>query len=519
MQVKNVLRWGVALGVIAPAGAQLTIDAGPDLVQDGTLTFQMNGVVTGLQPYDYWMGDGDLTTENQLVCYDDTLGFTNTPSLMEVGSGTLAGWPSDVVEIAGELYGIETGNQYLWKLVDFDLGHVQKIGGNHTWPWVTCLAYDEVGDVLYGVDGNKKRLLRFDYTTGAVTAIGPALSVTQPYWFIKGLAFRQADGLLYAIEDNTETVFTIDPVTAATSYVMDAPSGADLYDELDIHNGELYASYKWWDAAQGWFVATVRHLDLTTGAISNRGPLFDHMSPHTLLIRSFPEELRWVAISGPGTATFADATDPQTNVTFSTTGTYVLELRALADPVVSDQVQVDVLAFDCNGNLVEDADDIQSGASSDLDSNGVPDECELVTYCTAKVNSEGCSPAMFATGTPSVTDPTPFQVGANDELNQRNGLMFYAYQPFVLPSFQGGTLCVQPPLRRLPIQSAGGSLPPTIDCSGQFVLDFNAHAQSGLDPFLTAGAQVNCQWWSRDPNHPDGTGAALSNALQFTLQP
>ena len=31
--------------------------------------------------------------------------------------------------------------------------------------------------------------------------------------------------------------------------------------------------------------------------------------------------------------------------------------------------------YDCNGNGIEDAFDIANGTSSDLDSDGVPDEC------------------------------------------------------------------------------------------------------------------------------------------------
>jgi hypothetical protein len=32
--------------------------------------------------------------------------------------------------------------------------------------------------------------------------------------------------------------------------------------------------------------------------------------------------------------------------------------------------------FDCNGNGIEDSIDIATGASTDLDMNGVPDECD-----------------------------------------------------------------------------------------------------------------------------------------------
>lgn len=510
---------GSIAGLTATGHGQLNVNAGPDLVQDISLPFQLNGTVTGQRPFDYWMGDGDFATENQLVSYTSANGFQSSQDLTEITTQTLAGWPSDVVEINGDYYGVETGNRYLWKLIDFTTGQVQQIGPNFTWPWVTCLAYDKINDKLYGVDGNMKQLLLFDYNTGAVTPLGPPLSGSQSYYFIKGLAYDETSGLLYAIEDNTETVFTIDPATSATNYVMDVPSGPDLYDELQFYDGWLYASFKTWDTAKGWYVATVRRIDLVSGLISDRGPQFDHMSPHTLVIRSFPEEVEWRQISGPAQVTFATPDNPTTAVTIPTPGTYVLELCAFGNVVVNDQVQIDALGGDCNGNGVEDITDIALGTSLDVNANGVPDECEAFSYCTAKTNSLGCTPAIFASGTPSMTSPSSFDVGADQVLNQRSGLLFYGYASFVLPGFQGGTLCVQPPLRRLAVQNSGGTTPPTMDCSGQYLLDFNAHAQSGLDPLLVAGQQVNCQWWSRDPQQTDGTGAGLTDALVFTMQP
>ena len=139
------------------------------------------------------------------------------------------------------------------------------------------------------------------------------------------------------------------------------------------------------------------------------------------------------------------------------------------------------------------------------------------TYCTAKVNSQGCTPATAASGIPSLSDPNPFTISAAQVLNLKNGLLFYGYNSAAIAPFQGGTLCVLPPLRRTAVQNSGGTAPPTNDCSGTYSFDMNALIQSGADPFLTLGQQVNAQFWSRDPAIGDGTGTGLTDAVQFVV--
>src|SRR5438093_6064100 len=46
-----------------------------------------------------------------------------------------------------------------------------------------------------------------------------------------------------------------------------------------------------------------------------------------------------------------------------------MSLIVLCDP--------DLRSSDCNGNGIDDADDLSSGASTDCNSNGIPDECDL----------------------------------------------------------------------------------------------------------------------------------------------
>ena len=145
-----------------------------------------------------------------------------------------------------------------------------------------------------------------------------------------------------------------------------------------------------------------------------------------------------------------------------------------------------------------------------------PCACTSATYCTAKVNSQGCVPAIGWSGKPSASAPTPFFIEATLVISNKSGLFFYGRSgPAAIP-FQGGTLCVAPPVRRTPAQSSGGNPPPE-DCSGSFALDFNAVIQAGSDPGLVPGAQVFGQYWYRDPASPSGTG--LSDSISFSICP
>ena len=88
--------------------------------------------------------------------------------------------------------------------------------------------------------------------------------------------------------------------------------------------------------------------------------------------------------------------------------------------------------------------------------------------------------------------------------------------PAALP-FLGGTLCCFPPLSRTPVQFSGGNTPPANDCSGAYAFAFTQAYLVGAG--VAAGEDLHCQFWMRDPALPDGTGAALSDAVQFTVVP
>jgi hypothetical protein len=136
-------------------------------------------------------------------------------------------------------------------------------------------------------------------------------------------------------------------------------------------------------------------------------------------------------------------------------------------------------------------------------------------YCAGKTNSAGCVPSITAVGSPSASSPQPYLIQCSNVVSNEDGLFFYGTNGALAKPFLGGLRCVKGPLRRTPKASSGGNAAP--DCSGSFQIDFNAYIQSGLDPALVVGAQVNGQFYFRDPADPFGAG--LSNAFELAICP
>jgi len=161
----------------------------------------------------------------------------------------------------------------------------------------------------------------------------------------------------------------------------------------------------------------------------------------------------------------------------------------------------------------------KAGAANDAFSNAFPwspSACPVpADFCTPKLNSEGCLPAIGFVGTPSASSATPCLITATQVLNNKTGFLIYGYTPASTP-FQGGTLCFSGTLKRTPAQNSGGNAPPN-DCSGSYSFDFNARIASGIDPNLVVGRNIVAQYYSRDPAASFGVG--LTNALAFTICP
>ncbi len=136
-------------------------------------------------------------------------------------------------------------------------------------------------------------------------------------------------------------------------------------------------------------------------------------------------------------------------------------------------------------------------------------------YCTAKVNSLGCTPAIAAAGTASSSSASSFPITCSNQISQRMGFLSYGFQPLATP-YQGGWKCVKAPNRRTPPQNSGGTLGMS-DCSGVFSFDFNAHIQSGVDAALLPGVIVYAQYWARDPAASFANNR--SDAVRFGIAP
>ncbi len=137
-------------------------------------------------------------------------------------------------------------------------------------------------------------------------------------------------------------------------------------------------------------------------------------------------------------------------------------------------------------------------------------------YCTAKVNSVGCTPTIGSTGTPSASAGSGFFVSATRVINNKSGLFFYGLAGQNAAPFQGGTLCVKLPLERTALQVSGGNAPPN-DCSGSYSIDFNQYIASGVDPLLVAGTAVDGQYWARDPGFSAPNNTSLTDAIHFVI--
>ena len=148
-------------------------------------------------------------------------------------------------------------------------------------------------------------------------------------------------------------------------------------------------------------------------------------------------------------------------------------------------------------------------------------------YCLPKLSSQGCTPSISAQGLPCAAAFKGFTIVGTNVPNQKPGLLMYGTSGSQNLPFQGGTLCVNPPIQRTPSQPSGGNAQPTNDCSGAWSIDFNAFLYGPIindlsgphTPVFPAGTTLNAQWWGRDPGYPAPFNSSLSNGLQFDLAP
>lgn len=194
---------------------------------------------------------------------------------------------------------------------------------------------------------------------------------------------------------------------------------------------------------------------------------------------------------------------------------------------------LNVIAHDAFGRLFGAGDhlyriNVPTGARTQVGLTPLPDFAGLTffrsfvfpqvqTYCTAQTTSSGCIPVisnLFSYNTPSLSAGAGFNLRVIGAPQGKPGLFFYGVSGRAASPFLGGILCVQPPLRRMPLlttSTTGGA------CAGLMSIDFNTHVAGAFDPALEVGTTVGVQAWTRDPGAPSTTN--LSGALEFVMFP
>ncbi len=143
--------------------------------------------------------------------------------------------------------------------------------------------------------------------------------------------------------------------------------------------------------------------------------------------------------------------------------------------------------------------------------------CPVSTYCTAKVNSLGCTPVIDSWGLPRATGGADiFMITASNVLNQKSGILIWSLTPGAIP-FGGGTLCLSPPVIRTLGQNSGGTALPAADCSGTYAFNFTQSYMAANG--VVAGTTVNTQYWSRDLGFPPPNSIGLTQGLSFQVLP
>lgn len=188
--------------------------------------------------------------------------------------------------------------------------------------------------------------------------------------------------------------------------------------------------------------------------------------------------------------------------------------------------------FDCNKNGVEDAVDIATGASSDSNMNGIPDECEdkVVEFCWCTSTLAPCGNfyefggCENSTGLGAIHTRTAGGVSVlSDDLELSviqtplnvSAIMFMTPSSKPPSTFYDGLKCTNSPAYRYALQNSGG-LGTLVYGPGLVAESITRFPTSGE---ITAGDTWYFQCWYRDPTGPCGDFSNLSNVVRIEFEP
>jgi hypothetical protein len=270
--------------------------------------------------------------------------------------------------IGSVVYGVDVGRRQLYTL-NTATGLCTPIGApfGTQWKSVHSLAYDPALDRLWAVDVAKKQLLRIDRTSGALTMVGAGTLGGYP--LVRSLAYRASNDRLYCVDQSTHMLLEVHPTTGAvTPLVTTTPIANQQIEELHFVGDELFATNALMVGGTFDSCELVR-IDIATGTHVQVGATLAEVSPHCLIVNSLPEDADWTQLSGPGVATFADASALDTTVSFSEPGVYELRLTVSgSNGSASDDVVV--TADGCPGDPSKVAPGACGCGVPDVDTDG-----------------------------------------------------------------------------------------------------------------------------------------------------